>query len=62
MASKARGPKLQKLSRRLGKADSKRTPASPLDVLSVSANISAQEIVAVVRRERGRARGVRRRA
>ena len=39
-----------------------RVPTSPLDVPSVSANISAQEIVAVVRRERGRARGVRRRA
>ena len=34
---------------------------SPLDVPSVNANISAQEIVAVVRRERGRIRGVRRR-
>ena len=34
---------------------------SPLDVPSVDANISAQEIVAVVRRERGRTRGLRRR-
>ena len=34
---------------------------SPLDVPSVNANISAQEIVAVVRRERGRIRGLKRR-
>ena len=39
-----------------------RGPASPLDVPCVSVNISAQEIVAVVRRERSRARGLRRRA
>ena len=31
-----------------------RVSTSPLDVPSVNANISAQEIVAVVRRERGR--------
>ena len=35
---------------------------SPLDVPSVDANISTQGIVAVVRRERGRTRGLRRRA
>lgn len=39
-----------------------RVSTSPLDVPSVKANISTQEIVAVVRRERGRIRGVRRRA
>lgn len=39
-----------------------RVSTSPLDVPSVNANISAQEIVAVVRRERGRIRGLRRRA
>ncbi len=39
-----------------------RVSTSPLDVPSVKANISAQEIVAVVRRERGRIRGLRRRA
>ena len=39
-----------------------RMSTSPLDVPSVNANISAQEIVAVVRRERGRIRGLRRRA
>ena len=37
-----------------------RTPTSPLDVPSVSANISTQEVVALVRRERGRTRGLRR--
>jgi len=36
-------------------------PASPLDVPSVNANISTQEIVTLVRRERGRTRGLRRR-
>ena len=39
-----------------------RTPTSPLDVPSVSANISTQEVVALIRRERGRTRGLRRRA
>lgn len=39
-----------------------RTPTSPLDVPSVSADISTQEIVALVRRERGRTRGLTRRA
>ncbi len=39
-----------------------RVSTSPLDVPSVKANISTQEIVAVVRRERGRIRGLRRRA
>lgn len=38
-----------------------RTPTSPLDVPSVSANISTKEIVTLVRRERGRTRGLRRR-
>jgi hypothetical protein len=37
-----------------------RTPTSPLDVPSVSANISTQEVVALIRRERGRTRGLRR--
>ena len=37
-----------------------RTPTSPLDVPSVSANISTQEVVTLVRRERGRTRGLRR--
>ena len=35
---------------------------SPLDVPSVNANISTREIGAVVGRERGRTRGLRRRA
>ena len=39
-----------------------RVSTSPLDVPSVKANISTQEIVTVVRRERGRTRGLRRRA
>ena len=39
-----------------------RVSTSPLDVPSVKANISTQEIVAVVRHERGRTRGLRRRA
>ena len=39
-----------------------RTPTSPLDVPSVSASISTQEVVALIRRERGRTRGLRRRA
>ena len=38
------------------------TPTSPLDVPSVSANISTQEVVSLIRRERGRIRGLRRRA
>ena len=38
-----------------------RTPTSPLDVPSISAHISTQEIVTLVRRERGRPRGLRRR-
>ena len=38
-----------------------RVPTSPLDVPSVSANISTKEIVTLVRRERGRTRGLRRR-
>ncbi len=37
-----------------------RMPNSPLDVPSVNANISTQEVVALIRRERGRRRGVRR--
>ena len=37
-----------------------RMPDSPLDVPSVNANISTQEIVELIRRERGRRRGVRR--
>ena len=37
-----------------------RMPNSPLDVPSVNANISTQEVVALIRRERGRSRGVRR--
>ena len=35
-----------------------RVSTSPLDVPSVKANISTQGIVAVVRRERGRIRGI----
>ena len=35
------------------------TPTSPLDVPSVSATISAQEIVSLIRRERGRSRGLK---
>ena len=35
-------------------------PDSPLDVPSVNANISTQEVVELIRRERGRRRGVRR--
>ena len=38
------------------------TPTSPLDVPSVSANIFTQEVVSLIRRERGRIRGLRRRA
>ena len=34
-------------------------PTSPLDVPSISANISAQEIVSLLRRERGRTRGLK---
>ena len=37
-----------------------RMPDSPLDVPSVNANISTEEIVKLIRRERGRRRGVRR--
>lgn len=37
-----------------------RMPDSPLDVPSVKANISAREVVELVRRERGRGRGMRR--
>ena len=37
-----------------------RMPSSPLDVPSVNANISTEEIVELIRRERGRRRGVRR--
>ena len=39
---------------------SERMPDSPLDVPSVNANISTQEVVELIRRERGRRRGVRR--
>ncbi len=35
-------------------------PTSPLDVPSISAKISTQEIVSLVRRERGRSRGLKR--
>lgn len=35
-------------------------PTSPLDLPSVKADISTQEVVALIRRERGRGRGVRR--
>ncbi len=37
-----------------------RMPSSPLDVPSVSANISTQEVAELIRRERGRTRGLRR--
>lgn len=37
-----------------------RMPDSPLDVPSVKANISTREVVELVRRERGRGRGMRR--
>ncbi len=37
-----------------------RMPDSPLDVPSVNANISTQEVVELIRRERGRRRGVSR--
>lgn len=37
-----------------------RVDASPLDVPSVKANLSTQEIVTLVRRERGRTRGLKR--
>lgn len=36
------------------------TPTSPLDVPSINANISTQEIVTLLRRERGRTRGPKR--
>ena len=36
------------------------TPTSPLDVPSISADISTQEIVSLIRRERGRSRGIKR--
>lgn len=37
-----------------------RVAASPLDVPSVRAQISTQEVVTLVRRERGRTRGLKR--
>lgn len=37
-----------------------RMPSSPLDVPSVNADISTQEVVELVRRERGKGRGMRR--
>lgn len=37
-----------------------RVDASPLDVPSVKAKLSTQEIVTLVRRERGRTRGLKR--
>ena len=37
-----------------------RVAASPLDVPSVQANLSTQDIVTLVRRERGRTRGLNR--
>ena len=37
-----------------------RADASPLDVPSVKAKLSTQEIVTLVRRERGRTRGLKR--
>jgi len=37
-----------------------RMAGSPLDVPSVNANISTEEVVKLIRRERGRRRGVRR--
>ena len=37
-----------------------RMPISPLDVPSVNANISTQEVVELIRRERGKGRGMRR--
>ena len=39
-----------------------RPTASPLDVPSIKADISTQEIVTIVRQERGRIRGWRQRA
>jgi antitoxin Phd len=39
-----------------------RTPRSPLDVSSVKAAVSTEELVEIVRKERGRARGWRRHA
>ncbi|MYI89390.1 MAG: type II toxin-antitoxin system Phd/YefM family antitoxin [Gammaproteobacteria bacterium] len=39
-----------------------RSTASPLDVPSIKADISTQEIVTLVRQERGRIRGWRQRA
>ena len=38
-----------------------RSKKSPLDVPSIKADISTKEIVSLVRKERGRARGVKRR-
>ncbi len=35
-------------------------PTSPLDVPSISADISTQEIVSLIRHERGRSRGLKR--
>ena len=37
-----------------------RLPISPLDVPCVSANIDTREVVGLIRRQRGRRRGVRR--
>ncbi|MDE2757608.1 MAG: type II toxin-antitoxin system Phd/YefM family antitoxin [Acidobacteriota bacterium] len=37
-----------------------RLPVSPLDVPCVSANIDSQEVVELIRHERGRRRGVQR--
>jgi len=38
-----------------------KTPSSPLDVPSIKATISTEELVKIVRKERGRTRGWRRR-
>jgi len=38
-----------------------RTRKSPLDVPSIKARVSTRELVSIVRKERGRARGSRRR-
>ena len=38
-----------------------KTPNSPLDVPSIKASISTEELVKIVRKERGRTRGWRRR-
>jgi len=39
-----------------------RTQKSPLDVPSVKARVSTQELVSIIRKERGRTKGSRRRA